>query len=295
MESLEQLQKQLASLDDLRSIVKTMKAMSAANIRQYEQAVDALAGYYATVKYGLQAILREQQQPLSPVASTGAKRRLAAIVFGSDHGMCGRFNEEIADYARQRIAASAADPQAPLILATGERVATALASQGQAVAQSLPTPAAAAQITLTVQQILLQIDTWREQEGVHYVYLFYNRHTGSKNQHQPTGIELLPLNLQRFHRLQEEPWPSRSLPTFSMQPEVLLSRLIRQYLFVLVFRACAESQASEHASRLAAMQAAQRNLDEQMDDVSMAYRRARQNAITAELLDVVAGFEASNH
>jgi F-type H+-transporting ATPase subunit gamma len=80
-----------------------------------------------------------------------------------------------------------------------------------------------------------------------------------------------------------------------MQRETLLGRLVQQYLFVLVFRACAESQASEHASRLAAMQAAQRNLDERLDDVNMTYRRARQDAITAELLDVVAGFEASTH
>jgi F-type H+-transporting ATPase subunit gamma len=77
-----------------------------------------------------------------------------------------------------------------------------------------------------------------------------------------------------------------------MPREALLSRLLRQYLFVSIFRACAESQASEHASRLAAMQAAERNLDTRLEEVTMTFRRARQDVITSELLDVVAGFEA---
>jgi F-type H+-transporting ATPase subunit gamma len=77
-----------------------------------------------------------------------------------------------------------------------------------------------------------------------------------------------------------------------MQRKALLSRLLHQYLFVSIFRACAESQASEHTSRLAAMQSAQRNLDERLEEVTMTFRRARQNLITTELLDVVAGFEA---
>jgi hypothetical protein len=67
---------------------------------------------------------------------------------------------------------------------------------------------------------------------------------------------------------------------------------LHQYFFVSLFRARAKSQASEHASRLAAMQSAERNLDERLGEVTGAYRRARQDAITAELLDVVAGFEA---
>jgi F-type H+-transporting ATPase subunit gamma len=77
-----------------------------------------------------------------------------------------------------------------------------------------------------------------------------------------------------------------------MDRENLLKHLLNQYLFVSIFRACAESQASEHASRLAAMQSAQRNLDERLEDVTRIFRRARQNVITSELLDVVAGFEA---
>ena len=92
--------------------------------------------------------------------------------------------------------------------------------------------------------------------------------------------------------MEEEVWPSRSLPTFSMDHEQLFARLLRQYLFVTLFRACAESQASEHTSRLSAMQSAQRNLDDRLEEVTLTYRRARQTVITSELLDLVSGFEA---
>jgi F-type H+-transporting ATPase subunit gamma len=77
-----------------------------------------------------------------------------------------------------------------------------------------------------------------------------------------------------------------------MDPWRLLRHLIHQYLFITLFRACAESQASEHASRLAAMQSAEGNLEERLEAVTTTFRRARQNAITSELLDVVSGFEA---
>jgi len=178
-----------------------------------------------------------------------------------------------------------------LLLAIGARVAAGLEHAGQAVEDSFPLPGSASQITAIVHQTLLRIDAWRSRAGVDSVYLFYNRHAGARR-YDPAAVELLPIDMGRFQRLQEERWPSSRLPIFTMDHETLLSRLLHQYLFVSIFRACAESQASEHASRLAAMQAAERNLDERLDEVTMTFRRARQNVITSELLDVVAGFEA---
>jgi len=87
-------------------------------------------------------------------------------------------------------------------------------------------------------------------------------------------------------------WPGSSLPTYTMDREVLLSSLLRQYFFISLFRACAESQSAEHGSRLRAMQAAEKNLDENRGELTGQYRRVRQEIITSELLDVVAGFEA---
>jgi len=291
METRDQLQQQLDSLEDLRGIVKTMKALSAASIRQYERAVTALAGYYRTVERGLYVVLKDAGLPAESAQRPPKTRRLAAVVFGSDHGLCGRFNEVITAYALERMAAIPAGRDHRPVLAVGARAAASLEQEGQAVEEDFQVPGSASRITATVQQILLKIDQWREEGDVHYVYLFYNRPSGQDG-YQPAGVELLPVDLRRLHRLPEEHWPSRSLPVFSMDRELLLRRLLHQYLFVSIFRACAESQAGEHASRLASMQAAERNLDNRLDEVTALFRRARQTAITAELLDVVSGYEA---
>jgi F-type H+-transporting ATPase subunit gamma len=291
VESLDRLQKQLDSLGDLRSIVRTMKALSAASIRQYERAVIALGAYYDTIERGLHVALRDMDAGHVAPAPDRKPLRLAAVVFGSDHGLCGRFNEEIAEYAAARMDSTPTARHDRTVLAVGARIAANLEHGGQPVEDVFFLPGSAEQITLTVQQLLVKIDDWQHEAGIHYVYLFYNGHAGGKT-YRPTGIELLPINLRRFHRLGEERWPSRSLPTFSMDRDVLIARLLRQYLFVSLFRACAESQASEHASRLSAMQSAERNLDDRLVELTAAFRRARQDSITAELLDVVSGYEA---
>ena len=70
--------------------------------------------------------------------------------------------------------------------------------------------------------------------------------------------------------------------------------LIREYLFVSLFRACAESLASENASRLAAMQRADKNIDELLEELNRTFHRLRQSGIDEELFDVISGFEALN-
>ena len=74
--------------------------------------------------------------------------------------------------------------------------------------------------------------------------------------------------------------------------EQTLRALVREYLFVSLFRACAESLASENASRLAAMQRAEKNIDELLEDLNRTFHRLRQSGIDEELFDVVSGFEA---
>lgn len=291
METTDRLQRHIETLQELRTIVRTMKALSAASIRQYERAVTALTDYYRTVELGLHVALQDVEGPTAPGRRRGEAAPLGAVVFGSDHGLCGRFNEAIAQYALQRMDAAPAQLENRRLLAVGARAAASLEQAGEAVEEDFLVPGTATRITTTVQQILLKVEEWRSQVGTRYVYLFYNRRV-SGGGYLPTGVELLPVNLRRFHRPEEAPWPSRRLPMYTMDRERLLAALLRQYFFVSIFRACAESQASEHASRLAAMQSAERNLDERLEEVTADFRRLRQEAITTELLDVVSGFEA---
>jgi F-type H+-transporting ATPase subunit gamma len=123
------------------------------------------------------------------------------------------------------------------------------------------------------------------------ILLMFNKKQSGAS-YQPEMIQLLPLDTAWLHKLKEKEWPSRSLPMFRTEWQALMSSLIRQYIFVSLYRAFAESLASENASRLAAMQAAEKNIEEHLEELMTRYNHERQSSITAELLDIVSGFEA---
>jgi F-type H+-transporting ATPase subunit gamma len=159
------------------------------------------------------------------------------------------------------------------------------------VAERFAVPDSIATITPRVQELLLHIEAWHAQQQLDHVYLFYSRHLSSVT-YQPHTVHLLPVDQTWLQRVQQQAWPSPVLPTFTMDRERLFSALIHQYLFVSLSQALAESLASEHASRLAAMQHAERHIQERLEELRAQFRQQRQLAITTELLDIVAGFEA---
>lgn len=291
MQSAEALKSRIEVTQDLESVVRTMKALSAAAIRQYEKAVSALAEYYRTVELGLYVVLKNQHAPTPPTAEASGGG-VGAIVFGSDQGLCGRFNEVIAEYAIGALRDVDVHSRDLRILAVGGRVGARLEEQGYPVEECVLVPGSAKGITFSVEEMLLKIDEWRSRHNVERVLVFYNAPLPG-GLHRPRRLHLLPVDLGRFHRPDLEHWSSSSLPTYTMDRGDLISALLRQYFFISLFRACAGSLASEHASRQHAMQRAVKNIDEHLQELNLLYQRERQNSITEELLDIVNGFEAS--
>ncbi len=282
MQTLQALERAIATSRQIKAIVRTMKVLAAASIRQYEQAVAALADYSRTVELGLQVVLRHTALPKLAFRDGGR----AAIVFGSDHGLCGRFNETVLDFAAQRIG----DRGETRLLAVGAQIDLGLKARGLAVEESFFVPGSVAGITFTVRKMLEKIESWRS-EGVEAVDLFHHELLGQSH-YQPVEQRLLPLQVGRFRNLERKAWPGRSLPGFTMETGALLAALLRQHLFISLYRACAESQAAEHSQRLVTMQLAEKNIDERLEGLTMTYQQLRQEQITAELLEVVSGFEA---
>ena len=291
METLGQLRRELDTFADLATVVKTMKALAIVNMREYEQAVSSINGYYRTVERALQATLRDLPPP-SPSPRRRGGESVGAVLFGSDHGLCGRFNEDLADYARERLAEAATKPgERALTIGIGARTRALLGDADLEFTLEMRVPGSASSITKIVRGILLELDRWRRAGRADQIYLLYNRPLPGGRYH-PTGVQLLPLDLQRFHRMRRD-WPSASLPMHTMEMSRLLPQLLRQYLFVSLFRAAAESLAAENSSRWNAMQLADSNLTERRQELLQAFRRQRQEHITTEMLDVVTGYEAS--
>src|ERR1700686_3098095 len=105
-DSTASLRRKISSAGDLQSVVRTMKALAASSIGQYEKAVRALADYYRTVELGLGACFREGEPAATMVEWKAAPDEGAtgAVVFGSDQGLVGQFNEVVADYAIKTLA-----------------------------------------------------------------------------------------------------------------------------------------------------------------------------------------------
>ena len=284
------LGRKIGGAGDLQSVVRTMKAVAASSIGQYEKSVLALADYYRTVELGLGACLRESGP--TPLIAERKRQTVAgaigAVVFGSDQGLVGQFNDVVADYAVKTLAALTAKPE---VWAVGERVHARLADAGLPLMGLFTVPNSVKAITPLVGQILVESERHHSQSEVTELHLFYNRPTSGAG-YAPVNQRLLPLDETWRRKLAELPWPTGNLPEVMGVGTATLRALIRGYLFVSLFRACAESLASENASRLAAMQRADKNIDESLEDLNRTFHRLRQSGIDEELFDVVSGFEA---
>jgi F-type H+-transporting ATPase subunit gamma len=284
------LRRKIGGAGDLQSVVRTMKAVAASSIGQYEKSVAALSDYYRTVEIGLGACLR--QEGTSPFITEPKRPNVAvaigAVVFGSDQGLVGQFNDVVADYA---VKALAALPGKPEVWAVGERVHARLTDAGLQPVGLFAVPNSVNAITPLVGQILVECESRHGQQEGAELQLFYNRPV-SGAVYAPVSQRLLPLDDTWRRKLVELPWPTKNLPEVMGDAAVTLRALISGYLFVSLFRACAESLASENASRLAAMQRAEKNINELLEDLNRTFHRLRQSGIDEELFDVVSGFEA---
>ena len=284
------LHRKISSASELQSVVRTMKALAASNIGQYEASVKALEDYYRTIEQGLGVCFRESG-PLPLIAKQKEKSSkviIGAVVFGSDQGLVGRFNVTVADYAAKVLATL---PGKPKIWAVGERVYARLTDSGLSPVGLFAVPFAIEAVTPLVGQILIESETLTQDGAVTELHLFYNAPRSGAD-YSPVCQQLQPVDEGWRLRLTQQPWPARNLPEIMGSNTETLRALIHEYLFVSLFRACADSLASENASRLAAMLRADKNIDELLENLNSSYHRLRQTSIDEELFDVIAGFEA---
>jgi len=283
------LRRKIGSAGDLRSVVRTMKAVAAASIAQYERSVSALAEYSRTVEPGLSASFREVAAMSAPDASPAAPLAggTGAVVFGSDQGLVGQFNDAIAEHAVHALAGLAGPVQ---VWAVGERARARLADAGLTVLGQFDVPSSVGAITPLVGRIQIESDAHRAIDDYAGLYVFHNRPTGG-DLYEPASQRLLPLDAEWQQSLMKTPWPTNTWPEV-IGSSGILAALVREYLFISLFRACAESLASENASRLSAMERADKNIEDLLGELRTTYHRVRQSGIDEELFDVVSGFEA---
>ena len=271
------LRRKISSAGDLQSVVRTMKALAASSIGQYEKSVRALADYYRTVELGLGACFRESE-PSGPDRQNGKDKPM-----------------------RVRLARSCSVPTRdwwassmmwwPIMRSRPSRLCPGNPKSGPSVSAFMrawrtracrssglfTVPNSVKAITPLVGQIQIESEAHRAKGEYARLYVFHNR-PQSGALYEPVSQRLLPLDAQWQQGLAKVRWPTKNLPEVMGGGTATLRALIREYLFISLFRACAESLASENASRLAAMERADKNIDELLENLHGTFHRLRQSA-----------------
>lgn len=297
MPRVEELRDKIDTAESLKSVVSTMKTLAAVNERQFEVMVEAIGEYNRTVEMGLQVLLQDRPvRELRTGAEPGprgpaAQGRLAAIVVGSDQGMCGPFSQRIVEHALSEIGRLPYEPESISLLVLGARAVAEIESSGWEITDYLPVPVSVEGVSDCVEDVFVRINAWEFEPGVDSIMMFYNEVAGATSYDQRT-VRVSPVSMSWLRSLQQREWESRCLPMYRADFEELFSSLVREYVFITVYRGIAGSAAAENSSRLQSMQAAENNIEERLGELNTQYQIQRQTEITEEVLDVISGFEA---
>jgi len=308
MLGLEALQARMARVESLRSVVRTMKAMAMANQRNVDQAQHAITATSATAELALQAVLQLRRfcvdgvGPMPWLQPPKSDAATLVVLFGSDHGLCGAFNEQIAAYANQSLQQLNPPAQQLHWLLVGSRLAPLMVAQGLesnalVLAEPLALPVSLAGVPRLIHQLMETIPTGLSSEPTTWqtppgrVVLVHHQ-PAAQVSYAPCLTQLVPLDPLWLAELEARPWASPSRPAASGPWEGLVAQVVADHLAIALHQAAVASLASENSARLMAMHAAEANIDERLALLQQQYLQVRQGVITDELLDIVSGYEA---
>lgn len=285
MQTLDVLQKRIKTTSDLLSVVRTMKNLAAVNIRHFERAATSLEQYAEVVEQGWSVLFRS-----GGMVPSGRDRKAVILAVGSDQGMCGQFNEFAVQAALAAGERLVVDKHDVTFWTAGDRIRSGLEDAGRKSALHFSIPGTIGGVDSVVGNLVEHMAEW-QRHGTDRFHVIHNAHSGRESY---TSLDrcILPLDRKWSEQLARADWAGPSLPQTYLPGELMFAGLFEQHLFVSLYGALARSMAAENSARLTAMQAAEKNIEDMRDELQGDSRQTRQNAITSELLDIVAGVEA---
>jgi len=266
----------MASLADLRELVAAMRVLAANHVQSAQAALDGIRKYAEVIEHGIaEGVTLLGTGPAERPNGSLPRPGGVLLVIASEHGFVGRFNERLFDHAAERLDA---DVRLAIV---GERGGTEAAERGYPSIWQEPMATRMGAVLGVARRVAARLAGER---SVRVVHARYQRGADYAVEVR-TVLPLDPLLLQRVDL--------RSRPLHHLAVDRLLARLADEYLLAEITRALMESFASENAARLRVMEAADRNIDERLDSMNQRAHALRQEAITAELLDLITGAAAS--
>jgi F-type H+-transporting ATPase subunit gamma len=283
MASLKSIRKRISSVKSTQQITKAMKMVAAAKLRRAQEAAQQARPYAEKLATMLRTVAaRAAADSAHPLLAERPERRIDLIVVTSDRGLCGGYNAGLIRKAEQFIAEH---PDSEVRLtAVGNKAYMHFRRRPVGVAEQHVQMPAGPGLELALE-LSTRVARDYVAETTDGVYLLYSQFRSALSQ-VPTIERLLPV----------PPSTEAGGDTldYIYEPDeaTLLDRLLRQYISTLIHRAFLESIASEHGARMTAMDNATANARDMIDRLTLAMNRARQAAITTELMEIVSGAEA---
>ena len=288
-ETTENLRRKIKGASDLGSVVRSMKAMAGSNIVQFEMAVESLSDYYRTVALGILAYFKQEKIDGLPQMDTRKPEKvIGVLVFGSDMGLVGSFNDRLAQFSISTLKLLDGVKE---VWTIGERIQPMLNDVGYKTTQSYIAPGSVQAVTPLVVEVIIESEKKFNAGDYDEFYVIYNR-PSKDNSYEQKIHRLLPLDEKWRKDISDLKWPTHRLPQVLGNSKQTLAALISEYLFITLYRAAAESLAAENTARLESMERAETNIDELLFELSKKYHLLRQSAIDEELFDLISGFEA---
>jgi F-type H+-transporting ATPase subunit gamma len=282
--NLRDIRRRISSVKKTQQITRAMRMVAAAKLRRAQEAAFAARPYADRMRATLEEVLRGQRDAEHPLLTPrAAVERVEFLVVTSDRGLCGAFNANVLKHV-EALAAQRTPPTSVAYVAAGRKAAEYLRRRRRELRE---TWSGLGSVAYThAAQIAAPLAQRYAAGEVDEVVLVYSEFVSALTQ-RPRHLRLLPMSAEAG------PGDAAALPfMIEPSPEKLLGVLAPRALEVAIFRALLESQAGEHAARMTAMESATRNTEELIGSLTLQYNRARQAAITKELVEIVTGAQA---
>lgn len=284
MASLKSIKKRIVSVKNTGQITKAMKMVSAAKLRRAQENVVAARPYAAKLAEVLGRLSRNQDADSSPLMIKRTSGKALLIVVTSDRGLCGGFNANLCKAAERFVRERGAEFTDLSIMTIGRKGYEFLKNR-QKIRKNFGT--VFSNLNYQTAALLAQevIQGYLDEE-FDEVFIIYNAFRSVMSQ-DITLEQLLPVT-------PPEAADEEYAPEYIYEPSKseLLGELLPKHIEVQIFKSLLESVASEHGARMTAMDSASKNANEMIGKLTLQYNRARQAAITTELMEIISGAES---
>jgi F-type H+-transporting ATPase subunit gamma len=287
VESINEIQNRLKGMEDIKHLLRSIRAMSAIRWRKAKQHLEIAQTYADNVDAQLGMVIANtgsgmQENFTSLGSHNTGKKAVGLITLTSDRGLCGNFNTGLVSKAIFVTEILNKKNKSVKIISLGGYGERLFINAGYDIFFSEKTPGAQAVSFTDMRKIIAHIRAFYESGAIDELNILYNQfnYFGS---YTPKSVQILPPQFQRFGA-QLKPFAEK--PIINSDPDELKSFLLWEHLAARLYLAYIESTISEHSARLQTMDSAISNLEERITDLDIQYHTIRQEKITQEVLEV---------